>query len=169
MRLYGRSKNVVGRRNHKPLVCGATRSMEHAIIIIGVEQYSVGNIIAIEACLVDGIDTLHKLRSQLAHGVYRELHKAFARRALCPHVVDRQIGEEIVVRTTHLEHALATLHILHEVRSIAPNGVVRTHVYRCIEAPSWPCLVLRRVGCAMEEHVVYASTEHKVHIWFHLA
>ena len=88
---------------------------------------------------------------------------------LAPHVSYRQINQEIVVWLSPLQIGLAVGDVLHQFRSIAPDAVGRTHIHRSIELPAWPWIVLRRIGGAMEEHVVYAGAEHQVHIRFHLA
>ena len=96
-----------------------------------------------------------------------ELHEQLAC-ILLPGVAHGQQHEEIVVGLSPLQEALATLHILHEVRSIAPDAVRRTHVDAGVELPTGPLVVTRAVARAMEEHVVHAGAEHQVEVGLQL-
>ena len=96
-----------------------------------------------------------------------ELHQQFAR-VLLPHVAHGQVYQEVVVGLSLLQEALATLHILHKIRCIAPDGVRRTHVDAGIELPARPWVILGRIAGAMEEHVVHAGTEHQVEVGLEL-
>ena len=92
-----------------------------------------------------------------------ELHKEFVG-LLLPHVADGQVDKEVVVGLSPLQETLAALYIFHKVRCIPPDAVGRRHVDRGIELPSRPRIILGRIARAVEEHMVYAGTEHQVDI-----
>ena len=145
--------------DHKTLVAGAGSRLEHAVAEGRSQEQTVADVVAVEAGAVDGEDGLDELRCQLAHLVDGELHEQLVS-LLLPHVADGQVDEEVVVGFAPLQETLAALHVLHEVRGVAPDGVRRTHVDRCIELPAGPGIVLRRITGAVEEHVVDAGAEH---------
>ena len=101
------------------------------------------------------------------HGMDVKLHQQFFV-ALFPHVVDRQIDQEVVVGSSHLQEALTPFYILHQEGGVTPDAVGRTHVNGGIELPSWPRVVLGRVCRAVEEDVVDTSGKHQVEVWLHL-
>ena len=90
------------------------------------------------------------------------------RHALAPHVSHRQVYQEVVVGLAHLQKTLTALYVFHQVRSIAPDAVRRTHIYRGIEFPAWPCVVLWRVARTVEVDVVDTTGEHQVQVGLHL-
>ena len=114
------------------------------------------------------VDGFGELRCQLAHGVNGKLHEAFALALLMPKVAHRYENQEVVVGLSPLQEALTTGYIAHQIWCVSPNGVGGTHVHAGIEFPSGPRIVLGRIGCAMEEHVVDATHEHQIHVGFHL-
>ena len=155
-------------RNDDTFVSGSGSRFNHAVFKGTRAEILVADVVAVEPCLVDVENHLDKLWCLLRHTVDVELHQPVFG-ILAPHISYWQINQEIVVRLSPLQIGLAVGDVFHQFRRIAPDAVGRTHIYRSIEFPAWPCIILGRVGGAMEEHVVYAGAEHQVHIWFHLA
>ena len=149
------------------LVAGTSSSFDHTIFKGTGAQVFVADVVTVETSLVDVENHLDKFRCFLRHGVDVELHQPVLG-ILAPHISYWQIDQKVVVRLSPLQIGLAVGDVLHQFRCIAPDTVGRTHIHRCIELPSWPWVVFRRVGCTMEEHVVHTCAEHEVHIWFHL-
>ena len=96
-----------------------------------------------------------------------ELHQQLVG-ILLPHIPDGQIDQEVVVGLPPLQETLAALHIFHELGGITPDGVRRAHVYRGIELPAWPGVILGRIAGAVEEHTVHSGTEHQVKVGLEL-
>ena len=155
-------------RNDDALVSGSGSCFNHTILKGTRAEVLVADVVAVESCLVDVENHLDKLRCLLRHTVDVELHQPVLG-ILAPHISYRQINQEVIVWLSPLQIGLAVGDVLHQFRSVAPDTVGRTHIHRSIELPAWPWIVLRRIGGAMEEHVVYAGAEHQVHIRFHLA
>ena len=155
-------------RNDDALVSGSGSCFNHTILKGTRAEILVADVIAVESCLVDVENHLDKFRCFLRHAVDIELHQPVLG-ILAPHISYWQINQEIIVWLSPLQIGLAIGDVFHQFRRIAPDAVGRTHIYRSIEFPAWPCIILGRVGGAMEEHVVYAGAEHQVHIRFHLA
>ena len=155
-------------RNDDTFVSGSGSRFNHAVFKGTRAEILVADVVAVEPCLVDVENHLDKLWCLLRHTVDVELHQPVFG-ILAPHISYWQINQEIVVRLSPLQIGLAVGDVFHQFRSIAPDTVGRTHIHRSIEFPAWPCIVFRRIGGAMEEHVVYAGAEHQVHIRFHLA
>ena len=150
------------------LVSGSGSRFNHTVLKGTRAEILVADVVAVESCLVDVENHLDKLRCLLRHAMDIELHQPVLG-ILAPHISYRQINQEIIVWLSPLQIGLAVGDVLHQFRSVAPDAVGRTHIHRSIELPAWPWIVLRRIGGAMEEHVVYAGAEHQVHIRFHLA
>ena len=87
---------------------------------------------------------------------------------LIPHIIDRQINKEIIIRFTHLQETLATGDIIEERRGIVPDTVRRVHIDRGVKQPSRPFGFFRRIRSAVKEHMINAGDEHQVHIRFAL-
>ena len=133
----------------------------------GQQQQALGDVVAVEACMVDVEDGLAELGHQPAHGVDGELHEQLAR-GLAPCVAHGQQHQEVVVGLSPLQEALAALHVLHEEGGVAPDAVGGAHVDGGIELPPWPRVVAGAVARAVEEHVVHARAEHEVEVGLQL-
>ena len=96
-----------------------------------------------------------------------ELHQQFVG-VLLPHIPDGQIDQEVVVGLSPLQETLAALHIFHELGGITPDGVRGAHVYRGIELPARPGVILGRITGTVEEHTVHSGTEHQVKVGLEL-
>ena len=159
--------HIAAAGNDKALVARASLGDKHTVLIADTHEQPLGDVVAVEACLVDVKDRLDELGSQLAHGVDGELHEQLTR-VFLPHVAHGEVDQEIVVGLSPLQETLATLHVLHEVRSVAPDAVGRAHVDRRIELPSRPFVILGRIAGTVEENVVYSGTEHQVEVGLQL-
>ena len=71
-----------------------------------------------------------------------ELHQELLG-VLMPHMMNRQVDEEIIIGLSPLQETLATFDILHKIRCIAPDRIRRRHVDGGVELPTWPGVVLR--------------------------
>ena len=155
-------------RNDDTSVSGSGSRFNHAVLKGTRAKVLVADVVAVESCLVDVENHLDKFRCFLRHAVDIELHQPVFG-ILAPHISYRQINQKIIVWLSPLQIGLAVGDVLHQFRSVAPDAVGRTHIHRSIEFPSWPWIVLWRIGGAMEEHVVHSGAEHQVNIRFHLA
>ena len=156
-------RHVAAAGNDEGLVAGSGGCLYSTIHHLAAHQQALGDIVAIEAGLIDVEDGLDKLRCQFAHSMDGELHEQLLG-VLLPHITDGQIDQEVVVGLSPLEETLAALHILHEFGCITPDGVRGAHVDRGIELPAWPWVVLGRIASAVEEHTVHAGTKHQVEV-----
>ena len=155
--------HVAAAGNDEGFVAGSGGSFYSAVHHLATHQQTLGDIVAIEASLIDVEDGLDKLRRQFAHSMDGELHEQLLG-ILLPHIANGQIDQEVVVGLSPLKETLAALHILHELGRITPDGVRRAHVDRGIELPAWPWIVLGRIAGAVEEHTVHTGTEHQVEV-----
>ena len=130
-------------------------------------QLAIADIVAVVAQAVNSQDTLDEGGRMLVHGVDVKLHEQLLG-ALFPHIVYRQIDQEVVVGLAHLQEALTPFYILHEEGGIAPDAVGRTHVDGSIELPPWPRVVLGGIAGAMEEDMIDTCSKHQVEVGFHL-
>ena len=160
-------RHVAAARDNQSAIARTGCCLEHTVFVGNPHQQAFGDVVAIKAGTVDVEDGLDEFGSQFAHAVDGELHEQLLRIFL-PHVAYRQECEEVVVGLSPLQETLTALYIFHKVGGIAPDGVRGTHVYRGIELPAWPRIVLGRIASAVEEHVVDAGAEHQVKVGLQL-
>ena len=158
--------DVVAGNDQRLIACSGS-SFYHAVLISTRAQVLVADVVAVESGLVDIEDALDKLGSLLRHAVNVEHHEPFLGIG-APHVSYGQIHQEVVVGLSPLQIGLTVGDVFHQFGRIAPDAVGGAHVDGGIEFPSRPWIVLWRIGCAVEEHVVDTGTEHQVHVGFHL-
>ena len=103
-------------------IASAGFRLEHPVLEADAHQETFRYIVAVEPCTVDVEDGLYELWCQFAHLVDGELHEQLVG-LLLPHVADGEVDEEVVVGLSHLQEALASLHVLHEVGCVAPDAV----------------------------------------------
>ena len=109
---------------------------------------------------------MDKPGSPLLHFMDIESQETFA--CFLPHIVYRQINQEIIIGLAHLQKRLATGDIIEKGGGIFPYAVCRRHVDRRVEQPAGPFRLAGRIGSAVEKHVVDTRYEHQVHIRFAL-
>ena len=134
--------HVATARDYQSAIACASSGFEHTVLVRHTHEQTLGDVVAVETGTVNIENGLNEIRRQLAHGVNGELHEQLVLLS-APHVAHGQKHEEVVVGLSPLQERLATLNIFHKVRSVAPDGVRRTHIDRGIELPAGPGVVLR--------------------------
>ena len=149
-------------RNDESLILCSRRRAQCAFrCACELAEILVADVVAVESETVYVEYRPDEVWSFLAHAVNVKLHE----QVLCvffPHILDGQIHQKVVVGGAPLQIGLASCDVFHQIRRVSPDAVGGAHVYRRIEFPSRPGLVFRRIGRAVEKHVVYSGAEHQV-------
>ena len=86
---------ATARDDQSAIACAGSR-FKHTVLIGHTHEQALGDVVAVESCLVDVEDGLDEFWCQFAHGMNRELHEQLLR-ILLPHVANGQENKEVVV------------------------------------------------------------------------
>ena len=170
MSLKSRSQLAAAGNDESTVTCSCC-SGEHSVLEFGGHEILVAYIVAVKSEAVDLKDAFNESRSLFLHAMYVKCEEqAFGAvgKTFTPHIAHREIHQIVIVGISHLKEALAACDILIQSRSVAPYRIGGAHVDRCVEFPSRPGILTRRVGSAVIEHVVHTAGEHQVDVGLHL-
>ena len=159
-------RHQAGTGNYQRFIRDTTGSQYLAVLTHGITDEVIRNIVHIISRTINTMHRLYKTGSTLCH--LMNIEKQQTPVLFIPHIVYRQINQEVIIRLSHLQETLATGDIIEKCRGIPPNIIRRTHINGSIELPTRPGSLSGRVSGSMKIHVIHTRDKHQVHIGFAL-